>query len=164
MLRSLQPKIVDLKSKKLVATSLAMSLQNDATQKLWQSFMPQLKSILHKVDGKLYNLIDYSGHYGMHDFTPNTVFTKIAAVEVLVYENIPEGLEKLELKAGKYAVFGHIGNSGNSFSKSMEYIFKEWLPNSGYAVDNRLHFEVLGAKYKNNSDESEEEIWVPVKM
>jgi AraC family transcriptional regulator len=43
------------------------------------------------------------------------------------------------------------------------YIFTRWLPASGYQLDNRPHFEILGDKYKNNDPESEEEIWIPVR-
>lgn len=39
------------------------------------------------------------------------------------------------------------------------YIFATWLPSSAYVLDNRPHFEVLGAKYKSNDPGSEEEIW-----
>jgi AraC family transcriptional regulator len=45
-----------------------------------------------------------------------------------------------------------------------KYIFEEWLPSAIYGLDNRPHFEILGAKYKNNDDSSEEEIWIPVKL
>lgn len=44
-----------------------------------------------------------------------------------------------------------------------QYIFGTWLPASGYYLDNRPHFEILGHKYKNNDPDSEEEIWIPVK-
>ena len=44
-----------------------------------------------------------------------------------------------------------------------QYIFSEWIPQSDYSVDDRPHFEVLGAKYKNNDPDSEEEIWIPIK-
>ncbi|MDP5096829.1 MAG: GyrI-like domain-containing protein [Flavobacterium sp.] len=37
------------------------------------------------------------------------------------------------------------------------------MPNSEYQLDNRPHFEILGAKYKNNAPDSEEEIWIPIK-
>ncbi|RYE38364.1 MAG: GyrI-like domain-containing protein, partial [Sphingobacteriales bacterium] len=43
-------------------------------------------------------------------------------------------------------------------------IFTEWLPNSAYELDDRPHFELLGSKYKNDDAESEEEIFVPVRL
>jgi len=45
----------------------------------------------------------------------------------------------------------------------MNYIMSQWLPNSKYILDHRPHFELLGAKYKNNSPDSEEEVWIPIK-
>jgi AraC family transcriptional regulator len=47
--------------------------------------------------------------------------------------------------------------------KIFQYIFETWLPNSGYLLDNRPHFEILGAKYKNEDPDSEEELWIPIK-
>ena len=40
--------------------------------------------------------------------------------------------------------------------------FETWLPAYGFVLANRPHFEVLGAKYKNNDPASEEEIWIPI--
>ncbi|TQE66329.1 GyrI-like domain-containing protein [Leptospira noguchii] len=42
------------------------------------------------------------------------------------------------------------------------HIFQEWLPNSGYKLEHRPHFELLGSKYKNNDPTSEEEVWIPI--
>ena len=48
-------------------------------------------------------------------------------------------------------------------SKTFQYIFGTWMPDSGYKWDNRPQFEILGEKYKNNDPSSEEEIWIPIK-
>jgi AraC family transcriptional regulator len=37
------------------------------------------------------------------------------------------------------------------------------LPASGYELDDRPHFEILGERYKNNDPDSEEELWFPVR-
>jgi AraC family transcriptional regulator len=42
-------------------------------------------------------------------------------------------------------------------------MFREWLPASGYELDDRPHFEILGERYKNNDPDSEEELWFPVR-
>lgn len=66
------------------------------------------------------------------------------------------------VEEGLYAVFNHVGDA----SKAREifgYIFGVWLPNSEYEFDNRPQFEILGEKYKSNSPDSEEEIWIPIK-
>ena len=78
------------------------------------------------------------------------------------FELVPEGMEALELPGGRYAVFYYKGNPANG-DAVFKYIFMEWLPASGYVLDDRPHFEVLGPKYQNGSDDSEEEIWIPIK-
>lgn len=75
-------------------------------------------------------------------------------------EDFPEEMKILVIPAGKYVVFEYKGLSNNP--EVFQYIFGDWLPNSGYQLDNRPHYEVLGEKYKNNDPDSEEEIWIPI--
>jgi AraC family transcriptional regulator len=72
-------------------------------------------------------------------------------------------MESFTLKGGLYAVFLHKG-AASTGQKTFQYIFEMWLPNSGYLLDNRPHFEILGAKYKNEDPNSEEEVWIPIKQ
>lgn len=62
-----------------------------------------------------------------------------------------------------YAGFIHKG-ADSTASKTFEYIFGTWLPNSEYLLDNRPYFERLGEKYKNEYLSTEEEIWIPIKQ
>ena len=84
-------------------------------------------------------------------------------MEVINFDAIPQGMEPLIIPAGMYAVFLYKGSS-NDGDKVFQQIFGSWLPESGYALDDRPHFEVLGEKYKNNDANSEEEIWIPVRI
>lgn len=155
------PKIVTISSKKLIGYSIKMSLADNKTQEVWKKFMPRLKEITNAVSADLFSLQQYPEDYFTH-FTPFSEFTKWASVEVKDYENIPDGFEKLDLAGGKYAVFLHKGNS-EMFVKTAQYIYSEWLPNSGYQLDARPHFEVLGDNYLGHDNpESEEEVWVPI--
>ena len=96
------------------------------------------------------------------NFNPAAEFQKWAAVEVLDFTEIPEGMETYTIKGGLYAVFDYVGPASEG-EKIFTYIFTSWLPASEYELDNREHFEILGEKYKNNEPDSEEEIWIPVK-
>ena len=155
------PKIVSIPVKKLIGYSIEMSLLDNQTQTIWQLFMPRLKEIKNAVSADLFSLQNYPDDY-FTNFTPETIFTKWAAVEVKNFENIPEGFEKLEIPSGKYAVFLHKGNT-EMFAKTAQYIYTEWLPNSGFQLDNKPHFEVLGDNYSGHENpESEEEVWIPI--
>ena len=98
----------------------------------------------------------------MNEIKGSDEFTKWALVEVTNFDDVPTEMEKFDLETGLYAVFLHKG-LGSEFVKTMNYIFGEWFPNSEYVLDHRPHFELLGAKYKNNHPDSEEEVWIPIK-
>ncbi len=155
----MQPHIVTIEPKKLLGICLEMSLAENRTGELWRSFMPRLKEIEIRVGGNLYSLQVYGEDY-FQQFDPRREFEKWALAEVKNFSMIPDGMEPFELSGGLYGVFQHKGMGTEIF----QYIFSEWLPNSGYALDNRPHFEFLGEKYKQGSPESEEEIWIPVKI
>ena len=94
------------------------------------------------------------------NFNPENEFEKWATVEVKDFRNIPIGMKSFTLKEGLYAVFDYKGPSSDN--SIFQYIFWKWLPNSSYQIDDRPHFEVLGKNYKNNDQNSEEEIWIPI--
>ena len=95
-------------------------------------------------------------------FSPMTEFEKWAAIEVANIEEIPEGMEAYTLRGGQYAVFNHKGPT-SAAPATFNYIYNVWLPQSGYKLDNRHHYERLGEKYLGPLDpESEEEIFIPI--
>jgi AraC family transcriptional regulator len=155
-------KMALITEKFLVGIPLEMSLSADKTPQLWQSFMPRLNEILNRANKDLISMQVYDKNLDFDNFTPQTPFKKWAAVEVNHPLNVPIGMQKHDLNGGLYAVFLYKGSSSN-FAQPYDYIFRTWLPNSGYQLDQRPHFEILGEKYKNNSLDSEEEIWIPVK-
>lgn len=155
------PRIEHLEEKKLIGKSLRMSLLQNKTVELWKSFAPRIKEITNRTNADKYSLQVYSPTY-YEQFSPTNEFTKWALVEVTDFENIPSDMQPFVLEAGLYAVFQHRGGS-EAFIRNTQYIFGVWLPQSGYVLDNRPHFELLGEKYKNNDPTSEEEIWIPIK-
>ena len=142
---------------------LSMSLSNNQTFKLWQSFMPRRKEVGNNLTNDLISMQVYPSKFDFTFFKPIVEFEKWAAVEVSDFENVPKEMEAYSLPAGLYAVFDYKGL--NTDTTIFKYIFGEWLPNSThYSLDDRPHFEILGDKYKNNDPTSEEEIWIPIKL
>ena len=140
-----------------------MSLAKDQTRQLWSSFMPERDLIQDKVGADFLSVQLYDSSLNFNDFSPQTEFTKCAMVEVSEFKKIPRDMETLTLVGGLYAVFLH-KDKAQDFPKTMEYILGQWLPNSDYEVDQRAHFEVLGAQYKPNSGDSEEEVFIPIRL
>lgn len=156
------PSITTIPEKKFVGNYLPMSLFEDKTSELWRNFMPRRKQITHVLSADLFCLQIYDA-LGFETFGPETRFQKWAAVEVFDFANIPMGMESLTLPGGLYAVFLYVG-APSAFSKTSEYIFNTWIPNSNYELDSRPHFQIMGDKYKGEDPTSQEEIYVPIRQ
>ncbi|MRI01008.1 GyrI-like domain-containing protein [Kriegella sp. EG-1] len=155
-------RIEQLQKKLLIGKSKTMSLTENKTHQLWNSFMLEKDQITNTIGTDYYSIQVYDSLDYFKKFNPHTNFTKWAAIEVNSTLNIPKGFKKLTLNKGLYAVFIHKGLA-KEFPKTAQYIYQEWLPNSEYVLEHRPHFEVLGEKYKNNDITSEEEVWIPIK-
>ena len=157
------PKITQLPPLKLVGMRIQTSLANFGSPQLWQQFMPRRKQISNIASSENYSIQIYKKALSLKDFTPNTIFEYWAATPVTQFESIPDGMESLELDGGKYAVFIHKGTMAE-FQNTLNFIYQEWLPTSGYSLNHLPHFEKLTEKYLGiNNPDSEEEVWVPIK-
>lgn len=158
----MEPEIKILGEKKLIGQNIQMSYAENRTFELWKNFMSRRNEVMNPVDEKLYSLQVFPLLF-FEQFNPLTVFDKWAAIEVKNFDDVPNDMHKLILPTGLYAVWHYKGND-NGAALFFENIFKYWLPDAGYQIDNRFHFEILGEKYKRDDPDSEEEIWIPVKL
>ena len=129
---------------------------------MWRSFGPRKKEIKNVVGSDLYSMQIFPNDFDFQRFDIQREFEKLALVEVKNFNEIPNDMITHEMQGGLYAVFLYKGLPANG-AAAFEYIFTQWIPNSEYDIDQREHFEILGEKYCNTSDDSEEEIWVPVR-
>lgn len=130
--------------------------QMDKIISLWKKFMPNKFKVTSTINEELIALQDYK------DFSNTKLAFDIwACAEVSDLNYIPQGLSGLTISAGEYAIFVLKGMDASALYRQ---ILSEWLPNSGYEVDSRPHFQVMGKKYINNSDKSEEDVYLPIKL
>ncbi|WP_055436477.1 GyrI-like domain-containing protein [Lacinutrix algicola] len=156
------PKIVTLENKKLVGQSIEMSLVDNKTFQLFSVFMPLKKHVQNTIGTDIYEVLIYNSTY-LKNFKPTNTFTKWVTVEVNDYSTVTEKMKTLDLESGLYAVFNYKGLA-KDFGQMMLYIYTEYLPKSKYQLDSRPHFNVLGEKTKRNSPDSEETVWIPIKL
>lgn len=156
------PRTVMLEPKTLAGKVLKMSFAEDRTVELFRDFMPRRNEIGCRVSNDIFCVSIYDDQSDPANFNPTSIFEKWAAVEVEDFDHIPEGMERLELPGGLYAVFDHKGGPAAA-PRTFGFIFGTWLAGSDYSIDKRPHFEVLGEKYGDGGPDSEEEIWLPIK-
>ena len=149
-----------LPERKLAGHHKSMSLADNQTFELWRGFMPDRSKVTGSLPTELFSVRVYPPDAKWYD--PNQLFEKWAAVEVTDFKSIGEGFDTMALPGGLYAVFHYKGL--NTDTRIFEYIFRDWLPASEYVLEERPHFEILGPKYRNNDPESEEEIYLPIRL
>jgi AraC family transcriptional regulator len=155
----MKPIIKTFPTTKFIGMNSVISYSDYRIGELWGNFMPRRNEIQNTIGTELFNIQINPDNF---DFNPQTEFVKWAVVPVTDFKSIPDGMQQLIVQEGLYAVFNHVGDAVKA-RETLGYIFGVWLPNSEYELDNRPHFEILGAKYKNNAPDSEEEIWIPIK-
>lgn len=154
-----KPKIVHFPKTLIIGKSIEMSLSNNLTGQLWQSFMPHRKEITNATSSDLYSLQVYPP-----GFTPDATFIKWAGCPVQSFDQIPAGMESLVIPEGEYAVFEHKGPP-SGFQKTFGYIMGQWLPSSKYIFDDRPQFEIMGDRYLGQDNpESIEDVYIPIKQ
>ncbi|MGM8362646.1 GyrI-like domain-containing protein [Flavobacterium sp. ARAG 55.4] len=158
----MKPRITTLTEKKLMGYRQSMNYASYNPVSLWQRFMPLKKEIKNTVTADLYSLQQFPAGF-WQKFSPDAEFEKWVAVEVTDFDIIPENMETLIIPGGWYAVFDYRGD-GSDASSFFESIFSNWIPDSAYLVDDRPHFEILGSKYKKGDPNSEEEVWIPIRL
>lgn len=156
----MNPTIKTFPTTKFIGKNLSFTYANYRAFELWSNFMPSRKEIQNTIGYELYSIQINPDNF---DFQPETPFTKWAAVAVSNFNLVPNDMETLEITEGLYAVFNYKGNQSNA-AAFFNSIYTEWLPSLNYELDNRPQFEILGDKYKNNNPNSEEEIWIPIKL
>jgi AraC family transcriptional regulator len=156
----MNPQIITFPETKCIGKRLTMSFANYRVFELWSSFMPRRNQIKNTLNSNLFNVQINPKDFS---FDPNELFEKWAVVPVEDFSELPNDMETLVIEEGLYAVFNFKGNH-TTIAQFFNQIYTEWLPSSGYQLDNRPQFEILGYKYKNNDPNSEEEIWIPIKI
>jgi AraC family transcriptional regulator len=149
-----------LPPRNVVGVNGRMSHVQNRTAELWRTLMPRRNEIVSPVSSYLLSITRYDAIPDFRKFNPSATFEKWAAVEVASFDSCPEGMTTLTMKGGLYAVFHYKGSSSDP--TPFQFIFGTWLPASEYVLDHREHFEILGANYRSNDPESEEEICIPI--
>lgn len=154
-------KTILVPEKKFIGVSFKMSFATHNPFMLWNKFMPRRHELKNAIGSELYSGEVYPPGF-FDSYNPNALFNKWAAMQVSSFEDVPEGMETLTVPDSLYAIFIYKGNNAGA-AAFYNKIFTEWLPSSEYTLDDRPHFAVMGAKYKKDDPDSEEEILIPVK-
>lgn len=161
----MEPKIVNMGEVKVVGIQVVGSPQTGEFGRVW----PQLFQRSKEIERKAVVAVEENVSYGVQSYDKELmkkgVWKYTAAVEIAEGAATPEGMAQLTLPAYQYAVFEYRGAVGSKLGELFGYIYREWLPKSGYIVAAPFDFELYDQRFKGPLDESSIlEIYVPVKV
>lgn len=132
--------------------------------------IPRLWHKLHKEKNSIKNRMDLDYVVGINDYSDDSIFKENhpafeyhAAVEVSKPEGIASDMSVLTLPAGKYVVFIYNGKAKDSMQPVMDYIYKEWFPQSNCQLNNKARVDFI--RYGEKTDDKGNnriEVWVPI--
>ena len=121
--------------------------------KLWQVFGPQIGHVLNQVGAIAYGVCSNADDTGFH---------YLAGVEVSDRASLPSEYSIIEWPAHRYAVFEHEGHV-SGLSKTVDAIWHDWLPTSGYQHDRSLGMlERYGEQFDPHTQSGDVQVWVPI--
>ncbi len=145
-----EPKIIDFPGLMVVGMNVTAPLSMETTVKLWSEFMPRKREVRSIISPDLYAIREYQNMNPVDMKSGNV--KQWAGAPVKMEGFVPKGMDLLVIDPGLYAVFTHHGKS-DRFSETVAYAFTKWLPESGYKLDLRPHFERMGKDYLGADNE-----------
>jgi predicted transcriptional regulator YdeE/DNA-binding transcriptional MerR regulator len=155
--KTMQPKIVTKLAFKTVGLSYVGKNEAGEIPQMWGVYNRRFKEIV------AINDICFGLCFSFPEGAAEGEFEYVAATEVHDDKNIPEGMVFREVPEYQYAVFTHSGKL-DSLGETYEYIYKTWLPQSGYDVHpDKFDMEVYDERFILDSDDSILDIYVALK-
>jgi AraC family transcriptional regulator len=154
---SLEPKIVDRKSKKALYIRLIGDYLTNDYNEAWEKICGFAKEK---------HLFEFNQEFlGVANSDPSVTDGDKCQYDccITISKDVkPEGEIGLrEINGGKYAVFTFKG-SYSYFNAVYEAIFKNWLPESGIELRNTQSFEKYIKTSKTNPEKNKTEIYIPI--
>lgn len=156
-------KIVESNKIFLVGYSASTAKGFSVIGKCWNKMNRIKNTIPNRVDmDTVIALDDYSSDLGCTE-SSQPAFNYCATVEVPAFVAAPKGMVVKELPASKYIVFSYKGFPEDSMQPVVEYIYREWFPQSTARLNEQAMYdfaklsEILDSDGKGNV-----EFWVPI--
>jgi AraC family transcriptional regulator len=137
-----------------------LSKETNAPQvigKLWHETFDMHGMIKHRVGKEMFGVI-----WCENNPTRKDELMYLAGVEVSAATDLPLGAVSREVPGGLYARILHRGVIGE-IANTVSYIYREWLPKSGYEHSEVADIEIYGAKFNGDSENSEMDYLISVR-
>lgn len=156
----MKPEIVQVEGMTVVGLLTLTEMKNNLIPKLWQRYMEMNKETKNVSKENVWLGVSFGTK--MLEDNDMEMFV-LAGRPVSKVEDLPELYTWKEVEGGEYAKFVYKGKLEDLTSYYND-IFYKWFPESGYEYDcSRCDYEWYDERFKMDSDDSELDIYVPIK-
>jgi AraC family transcriptional regulator len=125
----------------------------EAIPGLWDQFNAREDDVDAIANTPAYGVCHASDQDGCFDYTAGRQTDKNAAV--------PDGMQKISIPAGKYAVFVHKGHIAD-FGDTVQTVWNTALAEHNLTTRQAPDFELYDSRFNPETGRGEVEIWIPV--
>jgi len=152
----MEPKIVEREAFHVVGITQRFTPGKiDGIPALWDRFVLRAAEVTDAVPGVHYGV----GVEDRRDGEPGFLYT--AGTGVSAVTRVPQGMNAVEIPAGRYAVFTHKGPVTH-LARTIVAVWHQWLPRSGLKARHAPDFECYDRRFKMNHPDSEVDLYVPI--
>lgn len=124
--------------------------------KLWDDFFKMHQQVKHRVGQDMFGVIWCADNPARKD-----ELIYLAGVEVSDPGDLPPGAVARHVPGGTYARIVHRGPI-TRIAETVGYIYRQWLPGSGYKHSEVADVEIYGPKFQHDGEDSEMEYLISV--
>jgi len=149
----METRIISLPALRVVGMAYVGKNENGEIPAMWSKFIPHF----HEVPGKIHPDVKL-GVCG--DCQQDGSFRYVAGFQVEADAPVPEGMTTCQVPAATYVVVtqrGPLGDKKRGLSAAMNYVYREWLPQSGYKRADAADLEWYDERFVFGIDDSERE-------
>lgn len=160
-----EPKIRECAAFHCIGLQGTTKIINNQLYNLWDCFLKRINQVEAITKPLVYfEIHPFEDHENTSVYTEETVFSKIASIQVSTLDEVPDGMIARTVPEGKYAVFTHRGSIAN-IQMSYDYIWGTWFARSGHLINERDDFERYDEqRFKGvYHPETEVDIYIPIK-
>lgn len=124
---------------------------------LWDRVSPYLHALPRTDHAQSFGVIDAHSEQADSEGALNY----LACAQIELGTAIPTELELRQLPGGLYARFTHTGPLAE-IGRTMRQIYVDWLPQSGYALDQRPDLELYDSRFRPDLGQTVFDVLIPV--
>lgn len=153
-------KIVSKDALKIIGMKTVTTQKTNNIPQLWDKFNQRWQEVKNLAVADA--CVGVCPYVDMKGFDEDSEFSYIAGMIVDNFDHIPKGMVSLEVPPQKYAVVTHKGTLDN-LKKTYQYIYGKWLKESGNEFSPTAELEWYDERFKLGQEDSELDLYIPIK-